>query len=697
MLAGAGSGKTRSVIYRTAYLINKKKVNPWNILVVTFTNKAARELKDRLENTFGISARSLWIGTFHSVCTRILRYEEKSLPFNSNFSIYDESDQKSVIKKIYKRLNIDPKKFQPGKVREIISRQKNSLILPKDFFDFNETNYFSETVYKIYKAYQNFLSANNALDFDDLLMYTAILFHDNVKVRKKYEKKFHYVMIDEYQDTNYAQFKIINLIAKNHQNLCVVGDDDQAIYSWRGADIRNILSFEADYKNVVKIKLEQNYRSPKSFLDAANSLILNNTERHEKVLWTDISSPEKPELVKLENENKEAEYVAQEISQLQSLGKSLNECVVLYRTNAQSRVFENAFSLQKIRYQIVGGVNFYQRKEVKDILAYLKVLVNPADEESFLRIINVPSRGIGKMTIDKISAFKLENNCTYFDAIQKKNPYLSGKQERLIAELVSKLKKWKKDSEKIPVTILTKNIIEEFDFIDFYEKSKDPKDISRSENIREFIAAIEEFSENYENETGEEPVLIDFLQQISLQTDLDNVDEDEEAVKLMTMHNAKGLEFDNVFIVGVEDGLLPHSRSVDTLHNLEEERRLLYVAITRAKKSVKLCYTRHRRYFDTVLTSLPSRFLLEIDEQYIKKEDNTFIESQPPQKKFGKHQKSIIMESQKYFNIGQKIIHDKFGKGVILDVSGSGNDAKLTISFSNGKLKKIIGTFVKTI
>ncbi len=697
VLAGAGSGKTRSVIYRTAYLINKKNVNPWNILVVTFTNKAARELKDRLENTFGISARSLWIGTFHSVCTRILRYEEKSLSFNSNFSIYDESDQKSVIKKVYKKLDIDPKKFSPGKVREIISRQKNSLILPKDFFNFNDSNYLSETVHKIYKAYQDFLSVNNALDFDDLLMYTAILFHDNAKVRKKYEKKFRYVMIDEYQDTNYAQFKIINLIAKDHQNLCVVGDDDQAIYSWRGADIRNILSFEADYKNVMKIKLEQNYRSPKSFLDAANSLIRNNTERHKKVLWTDISSSEKPELVKLENENKEAEYVAREISKLQSLGKSLNECVVLYRTNAQSRVFENAFSLQKLRYQIVGGVNFYQRKEVKDILAYLKALVNPADEESFLRIINVPPRGIGKMTIDKISAFKLENNYTYFDAIQKENPSLSGKQESSVAELVSKLKKWKVDSENLPVTVLTKNIIEEFEFIDFYEKSKDPKDISRSENIREFIAATEEFAENYENDTGEQPVLIDFLQQISLQTDLDNVDEDEEAVKLMTMHNAKGLEFDNVYIVGVEDGLLPHSRSVDTLHNLEEERRLLYVAITRAKKSVKLCYTRHRRYFDTVLTSLPSRFLLEIDEQYIKKDDNTFRESQAPRTKIGKYQKNIVLESQKYFNIGQKIIHDKFGKGVILDVSGSGNDAKLTISFSEGKLKKIIGTFVKPI
>ncbi|MCK4654747.1 MAG: UvrD-helicase domain-containing protein, partial [Candidatus Cloacimonetes bacterium] len=685
-----------SVIYRTAYLINEKKINPWNILVVTFTNKAAGELKERLENTFKISASSLWIGTFHSVCTRILRFEKKYLPFDPNFSIYDEIDQKSVFKKIYKKLDIDHQKFHPGTVREIISKQKNSLILPKDFMEFNESNYFSDAVYKIYTAYQDFLLENNALDFDDLLMYAAILFHDHEDVRKKYEKKFKYVMIDEYQDTNYAQFKIINLIAKNHQNICAVGDDDQAIYGWRGADIRNILGFENDYKNVVKIKLEQNYRSPKTILDAANSLIKYNTERHKKVLWTDITSSEKPELIKLENENSESEFVANEILKLKSAGTSLNECVILYRTNAQSRVFENSFMQKKMKYQIVGGVNFYQRKEIKDIIAYLRILANPQDTESLLRIINFPPRGIGKITIGKIIDYANEKNLNLYESIQKKNPYLGINIEKKVNDFASRIKKWKVDFKKLPVTPLIKKIIKESDLIGLYEYSKDPKDISRVENIREFIAAAEEFSENFEHETGEKPMLTDYLQNISLQTDMDNVDENEESVKLLTMHNAKGLEFEHVFIVGLEDGLIPHARSIENLHGLEEERRLLYVAITRAKKRVKLCYACTRRTYESVIPTIPSRFLLEIDEKYLKKEDYTFYKFQTPRYQRKKPEKTVIFEDQKYFKIGQKIIHDKFGKGIILDVNGRGEDAKLTISFSKGKLKKIIGTYVKS-
>ncbi|MCD4796980.1 MAG: UvrD-helicase domain-containing protein [Candidatus Cloacimonetes bacterium] len=698
VLAGAGSGKTRSVIYRTAYLIQEKKVAPWNILVVTFTNKAARELKERLEDTFNISAHSLWIGTFHSVCTRILRYEHEHLSFDSNFSIFDEADQKSVFKKIYNKLDIDQKKFQPGLVRSIISRQKNSLILPKDFLEFNENNYFSETVFKIYQNYQNFLQKNNSLDFDDLLMYTAILLHDNENIRKKYEKKFKYVMIDEYQDTNYAQFKIVNLIAKNHQNLCVVGDDDQAIYSWRGADIRNILSFEKDYNNVLRIKLEQNYRSPDSILDAANCLIKNNSQRHKKVLWTDIRSNEKPRIFKLESENSEADFVTGEISKLVSNKVSLNDCVILYRTNAQSRVFENSFMQRKIKYQIIGGVNFYQRKEIKDILAYLRILVNPQDSESLLRIINFPPRGIGKVTIGKILQHSIETDQSVFNTIITGNSsYLPSSTAEKINDFASHLTRWKKDSEKMPLTSLIKKVIKELYLVELYDSSKDIKDITRTENIHEFIAAVNEFSENYEHDTGEKPHLTDYLQNISLQTDIDNADENEEAVKLMTMHNAKGLEFDHVFVVGLEDGLIPHSRSIEDLHAIEEERRLLYVAITRAKKSVKLCYARTRRTFEYRMNTLPSRFLMEIDDKYVTKEDFSFYEFRSPQHKQDRPKKSIVYEDQKYFKIGQKIAHSKFGKGVILDVNGKGNDAKLTISFSNGELKKIIGTFVKVI
>jgi len=695
VLAGAGSGKTRSIIYRIAYFINVKHINPYNILAVTFTNKAARVLKDRLQRSFNISTNSLWIGTFHSICTRILRIEQDFLPFTSDFSIFDEVDQKSIFKKIYKKLEIDSKDFPQRKVASLISNQKNSLVLPKDFFDFNEENYFTEITYKIYKEYQNFLLENNALDFDDLLMYTAILLHDNKAVRKKYVDKFKYVMIDEYQDTNYAQFKIVNLIAKEHQNLCVVGDDDQAIYSWRGANISNILNFEKDYNNVLTVKLEQNYRSPKSILDAANDLIKNNSERHPKELWTDIISKEKPKLLKLENEREEAEFVAEMVAQLISSGKSLNDCLVLYRTNAQSRIFENAFYQHKLKYQIVGGVNYYQRKEIKDIVAYLRILVNPQDSNSFFRIINFPPRKIGKVSTERIERFAQDNEMTLFDAVQNEISTLNGKTTKTVLEFGKLLKKWKTLSLEIPVTSLVKNIIEELELIEIYDSSNDPKDIARAENLKEFVTAAQEFSDNFENDTEKVPMLTDFLQSISLQTDMDNLDENIETVKLMTMHNAKGLEFDHVFIVGMEDGLIPHSRSIDDVQKLEEERRLLYVAITRAKKSVHLTYTRMRSIFGSISMAVPSRFLIEIDDNLIDTENNRYYDLMAPRpKRRYKNKKPVITENQKYFKIGQKIYHNKFGKGVVLNVDGSGRNAKLSISFSSGQLKKIVGTFV---
>lgn len=698
VLAGAGSGKTRTVIFRTAYLIAKKKINPWQILVVTFTNKAARELRDRLENTFNISTRSLWIGTFHSICTKILRIEQDRLPFDDNFSIYDDPDQKSVMKKIYKKLNIDSKMFPMGKVRDIISKQKNNLILPKDFSEFNESNYFSDTVLKIYTSYQNFLLENNALDFDDLIMYTALLLHDHEDIRSKYKSKFRYVMIDEYQDTNYAQFKIINLIALDHQNLCVVGDDDQAIYSWRGADIRNILSFENDYKNVLKVKLEQNYRSPKSFLALANSLIKNNSSRHKKELWTALVSKEKPKLVKLDNENGEADFVARSILDLRSKGTSLNDCVILYRTNAQSRVFEQCFVKKALKYQIVGGVNFYQRKEIKDILAYLRILVNSDDNESLLRVINFPPRGLGAVTIGRLIDISVSENISILDSILKGrfDNSLSNAESKLTA-FKTMIERWQKSAETSPVTDLISDVINDLGLLELYENSRDPQDISRSENIREFLAAAEDFSERYSEEDGRQPNLEEYLQNISLQTDLDNYNEADESVKLMTMHNAKGLEFEHVFIVGLEDGLLPHSRSLDEISSLEEERRLLYVAITRAKKSLHLCYATTRRSFDSVQYTYPSRFLMEMDEELLEKVSTNFYDLQiPRQMKKSQKKNNVIFESDKHFSIGQKVNHDKFGLGIILNVEGKGEDARLTISFSDGSLKKIVGTFVKT-
>ncbi|MBN1327617.1 MAG: UvrD-helicase domain-containing protein, partial [Candidatus Cloacimonetes bacterium] len=562
VLAGAGSGKTRSVIYRAAYLISVKQINPGNILVVTFTNKAARELQIRLEQTLGINSRNLWIGTFHAVCARILRREQEFLPFNDRFSIYDDNDQKAVMKKIYKQLNVDRNKFNLNTVRNLISRQKNSLIKPEQFFEFQEMNFYTEQVEKIYREYQKFLIRNNALDFDDLLLYTAYLLEDNKKIREKYSRQFQYVMIDEYQDTNYAQFKLVNLIAAAHQNLCVVGDDDQAIYSWRGADIRNILNFEEDYSKVVIIKLERNYRSPQIILKLANSLINKNQERHPKELWTELETDHIPLLMSLENQDEEATVIADRIIDLKKRNVSARDIVILYRTNAQSRVFEKIFTRKGLRYQIVGGVNFYQRKEIKDILAYLRILINPEDSESLLRIINFPARGIGEKTVSRLlrKAADAGKSLVSFLVDGDYNSDSAGLSEK--AESFARLlRSWLKFKNRLNLVDLVKKMITDLELKDLYENNPDPQENARWDNISEFISATKEFIEAHQEITGSEPGLEEFLQNISLQTDLDNLDDTDEAVKLMTMHNAKGLEFDYVHIVGLEDGLLPHIRS----------------------------------------------------------------------------------------------------------------------------------------
>jgi DNA helicase-2/ATP-dependent DNA helicase PcrA len=689
VLAGAGSGKTRSVIFRTAYLISEKNVSPWNILVVTFTNKAARELTNRLENTFGINTRSLWIGTFHSICSRILRYENEYLPYDNNFSIYDDADQKTVFKKIYKQLDIDKKYFSFGAVRNIISRQKNSLILPEDFFEFNEENFYTETVYKIYQKYQKILLDNNAMDFDDLLMNTAYLFHNNPEILQKYQNKFRYVMIDEYQDTNFAQFKIVNLIASKHQNLCVVGDDDQAIYSWRGADIRNILNFEKDYQKVKIVKLERNYRSPKIILDLANSLIKHNDERHPKELWTSHKQKSIPTFKVVQNERAEAGFIVDKIRHLQEQNISLNNCVILYRTNAQSRIFESTFVKHGIKYQIVGGINFYQRKEIKDIIAYLRMLVNPTDSESFLRIINYPTRGIGKSTMGKIIEFAFQNNLTLIEAVMQPISSLSKHQQTKVNNFAKLIKRWQNLQKPIPE--LVHQILDDLGLINKFTNSRDPQDITRAENLQEFISACNEFYKMYQEEHEEEPTLAEYLQNIALQTDLDNMDPLEESVKLMTMHNAKGLEFDYVFIVGMEEGLLPHSRSMDSPKQLQEERRLLYVAITRTKKQLYMSYAKNRNIFGETVVTLPSHFFKEMDDHYFRKEKTT------PKQRYINLRNKVTLESSKHFQIGDKIFHKKFGQGIILNVDGKEVDAKLTISFSGGKLKKIMGNYVTRI
>ena len=703
VLAGAGSGKTRSVIYRAAWLIREKRINPHNLLIVTFTNKAARELRDRLEETFHLQTRNLWVGTFHSTCARILRYEADFLPFKSNFVIYDADDQKTLIKRIVKRLDIDTRAFPPGKLHNLISRNKNNLIRPEDFFEFQEENQYTKTFHRIYLAYEKELLNNNALDFDDLLLRTAFLLGDHEDVRLRYARQFRYIMIDEYQDTNYAQFKIVNLLAKDHGNLCVVGDDDQAIYGWRGADVKNILHFEDDYGTVKTIRLEQNYRSTQAILDLANSLIRNNRGRHDKKLWTELGQGEKPSLNIFEDERHEARHIADRVEAIRN-ERSLSEVAVLFRTNAQSRVLEQEFARRNIPYTVVGGVNFFQRREVKDILAYLRVLVNPDDSESLARIINFPARKIGNTTIGRLLDDSLKRNVGLYRAVQEVegNPLLSRAAKSHVAEFAKRIESWRIAAESVSASSVVERVIGELGLIELYDSSGDIQDATRADNLREIMAAAREYSEEYLKENEKPPSLADYLQSVTLQTDLDTASDEQGVVQLMTMHNAKGLEFDHVFICGIGDGLIPHRLNLDDEKNLEEERRLLYVAITRAKKCLELSYSRWRREFDTIEPMLPSRFLKEMDSDCLNLKGSDFYEVKAnpgkasPHASTQKKSASVVLESQKHYKIGQKIFHQTFGKGTILSVDGTGENAKLTISFESGALKRILGGYVET-
>lgn len=704
VLAGAGSGKTRSVIFRVAWMIKQKNIKPWNILVVTFTNKAARELKDRLIDLIGDTSQSVWIGTFHSICLRILRYEHHSLVnYNSDFSVYDRDDQLSVLKKVYHSENIDKSVYPINKILSIISKYKSQMINPDNFFDFNNESKINILFHKIYLAYSNYLKQNNAMDFDDILLNTAQLLEENKSIRDKYRAQLQYIMIDEYQDTNLVQFNIIHNLAKIHQNLCVVGDDDQSIYGWRGANVQNILCFEKDYNKVQVIKLEQNYRSPMPVLELANSIIKNNKNRHTKSLWTNIESNDLPKLISHDNEYEEARYISEEITDLISKGSSINECVVLYRTNAQSRVLEQSFTKNQIPYTVVGGINFYQRAEVKDMIAWLRIISNPSDNESLLRIINTPPRNIGKTTISKLIEIAIEHQQSIFKVISNQEfiKHLPKKTLASITDLAQNLSKWQKNINTVNLLELIKEIISIYELEQYYQNTDEGKENTKVENIHEFISSATEFIEQSYQNNKDQAGVSEFLQFLSLQTDLDLSDHrnQQEAVRLMTMHNAKGLEFDNVFIAGLEQGLLPHTFSQNNEDEIEEERRLFYVAVTRAKKKLFLNYAHTRRMGESYQASRPSQFLGEIKHGLLEEIKASFWEFHAPQKQNYKpkidNETKIITESQKFFKIGQKITHQEFGSGVILNVDGLGRDAKLTISFNSGSMKKIIGTWVE--
>lgn len=700
VLAGAGSGKTKSIIYRAAWILQKAKIPPWNILIVTFTNKAAKELQERLSALLNFPVRTLWVGTFHSLCSRILRFEAAHLPFHANYSIYDTDDQKSILKKIYKQHGFDNQKLPIARVLSTIGKYKNKLMLPEDLVamqnDLNASGDFYRSFLQIYTLYQQTLLLNQALDFDDILLYTAKLLQTNESVRSKYQEQFKYIMIDEYQDTNYAQFQLIYQIACRHHNVCVVGDDDQAIYSWRGATLRNILEFERDYGEVKAIRLEQNYRSTESILNLANAIIKNNKRRHSKELWSELGVGERPLLLTFDDENQEAEKTAERIIELQQSGVCLNDIAVLYRTNAQSRVFEYAFMQKKLPYSIVGSLHFYQRKEIKDLLAYLAVLSNTADNESILRIINEPPRGIGQTSVNRIISYAGKVHGSIYQALLNVDAIdeLQNAAKRRVDEFFKKLVSWKIFAQKAPVLEVVKSILEDLNWVELYRNGKDPKDVARAENLVEFVTSVSEFTDRFERENERPPLLQEFLPFVSLQTDLDMLSEQTESVRLMTMHNAKGLEFENVFIVGMENELLPHRMSMESKEEIEEERRLFYVGVTRAKKRLILSYAKFRRLYDTFYYTQASMFLQELDYALLDRPGSDPGVMTAPRAKPRK--KNVVTESKKFYRIGQTVDHEEYGAGIILSVDGEGESARLTISFKSGKLARIIGSFIKT-
>lgn len=617
ILAGAGSGKTRVLTHRIAYLIEEKEVNPWNILAITFTNKAAGEMRERVDSLVGFGAESIWVSTFHSTCVRILRRYIEHLGYTTSFSIYDSDDQKTLMKQVFKTLDIDTKQYKERSVLGIISSAKDKLISPEEFLLNAGQDFRQKKVGEIYREYQNQLKKNNALDFDDLIVKTVELFQNDSQILDYYQERFRYIMVDEYQDTNTAQFKLISLLASQYGNLCVVGDDDQSIYRFRGADIENILSFEQTFPGARVIKLEQNYRSTQNILDAANGVIRHNRGRKEKSLWTANGTGDEILFKQFDDARDEADYIARQIRDSEF---SYQDQAVLYRTNAQSRLLEERCIFYNVPYRLVGGVNFYQRKEIKDILAYLKTVANGVDDLSVLRIINVPKRGIGATSMGRVTMFASEHGMSLYSALREARmvPGL-GKAVEKIGRFISQMECFRAmaQSEEYSIQDLIEAILEETGYEEELKAEGEIEAETRMENIQELInkaAAYEEDSQH--------PSLDEFLEQVALVADIDNVDSSEDRVTLMTLHSAKGLEFPKVYLAGMEDGLFPGMMAVssDDPTDMEEERRLCYVGITRAKKELVITAARKRMTHGETRYCKPSRFVEEIPAELLKEE-----------------------------------------------------------------------------
>ena len=699
ILAGAGSGKTKVLTVRIAHLL-AQGVNPYEILAITFTNKAAKEMKSRVEGLVGDVANRIWLSTFHSFCAKFLRFElDNFLGYNSNFTIYDTSDSQAVIKAALKALNLDDKYYPVGAMIGAISDAKNKLLFASDFRK-QARDFYQQKVADVYEYYERELRKNNALDFDDLLLVAVKLLQSNEAVLDKYSKRFRYVMIDEYQDTNHAQYLLAKLLASHWKNIAVVGDADQSIYAWRGADIQNILDFEKDYPNCTSIKLEQNYRSTKIILDAANAVIENNEGRPKKNLWTDKTEGAKIQHFTAQSEHEEAAFIGDTIAKKHDIhGVPYGDMAILYRTNAQSRVLEEALIKRALPYTMVGGTKFYDRKEIKDVLAYLRVLYNPFDDLSLLRIINVPKRSIGATTVAKLQDYARANGTSLFMTLTQLHlvDTIKGKTKEKLEEFGILIFTLVAEMEDKTVLDILESILDRTGYLAQLEESTDPQDQARAENIGELLSVAKDFQDT--NPTG---TVEDFLEQVALVNDVDSFEQEESKVTLMTLHAAKGLEFPIVFLGGLEEGLFPHSRTLMNPEEIEEERRLAYVGITRAEKELYISNATTRTVFGRTSSYLPSRFIDEIPEELVdglraKRKVPDDIKRHVPQHMSVTSRpvtKPIVRnEVIAGWNIGDTAIHSKWGNGKVINVAGEGAGMKLTIEFPTQGVRVVMAKF----
>ena len=711
ILAGAGSGKTRVLTYRIAHLIDECGVNPWNILAITFTNKAAGEMRERVDKIVGYGSESIWVSTFHSTCVRILRRYIDRLGYDTNFTIYDTEDQKTVMKSVCQKLQLDSKLYKERMLLNVISHAKDEYISPNEFLLEAKGDFRQEKIAQAYVEYQKELKKNNALDFDDLLVKTVELFQSCPDVLEYYQNRFRYIMVDEYQDTNTVQFKFISTLARQYRNLCVVGDDDQSIYKFRGANIRNILDFEKVFPDAKVVKLEQNYRSTQNILNAANGVIANNRGRKEKALWTENEQGEPILFQQFQNGYEEAEYVSGEISKKVRKGEAeYQDFAVLYRTNAQSRLFEEKFLYANIPYKIVGGVNFYSRKEIKDILAYLKTIDNGKDDLAVRRIINVPKRGIGNVTLAKVQAYADSRDISFFEALEEAGeiPGL-GKAALKIQPFVHLIHEMRLSLADMSMQDLIQAILDKTGYAEDLKNEDTDESEARLENIDEFLNKAVTYEEG-----AEEPNLSGFLEEVALVADIDSVEDGDNRVLLMTLHSAKGLEFPYVYLAGMEDGLFPSYMSIaadDPTEEIEEERRLCYVGITRAMKELTITCARCRMVRGETQYNNVSRFVREIPSELLARKSVMPREPKKPEvpqntsyqkakeafrtKTFDPQQFKVVKADKLDYTVGDQVSHVKFGKGTVLEITEGGRDYEVKVDFERFGVKKMFASFAK--